>query len=857
MKKITLFLFLVSLSLMGFAKITPVTPSGSGTSGDPYLIGTSAEMVWFLDITGFNSYQKYYELSADIDLAPGVIGSDYTPRMATFYGTFDGKGYTISNYEIAYATATNQVGLIGNLAMGAFSNVVVKNAQVSSLGDFVGGIIGECGNGTTVNNLRIMNSTVSGDDYVGGISGRMRNTNLLESCFVYGCTVTATSTYAAGITPYAPSCHFKNIMGAYNTISAAGNYAGGLLGYIGSKIVTNGFNYGGSVSGGTHVGGVVAYGTGASVNLFSAQVSINAADQAEATANKRGSVVGTQNLNSSSYYVYDISNDQFDAIGSGPSSANPAEPASWAVSVYDLTHDGGGQNFDFGSGPITVSTRLFPLIPTFLYDAFSPSVDVQNYARLAVSPVILDASDTSYDNVTTDVILGGVNNSVFSGLTWTSSDPNILTINGQNGEVKSSGTVTLTASINGYSLAHTLTVNIPAAKWKVDIEENSLYNILTNYESVRSNDTIAVEVGAEVKAVLNLQTSDFNANLFDVIAVKKDVNGHDIFIPMTSGTNDTVIFTMPDTTVRITTLIDITSSDSIPHQLDYLELHNGASLVNTPSDGSITIDNHIMYKRSFSSSTWYSISFPFTVNRVTVLEAGVEYDILPCANSTDVNGNYYLKYIADGVAHADYASSWQFETTIQKNKAYIIAFPHSYYDGKEITFYGNAQTINDASNLFVISSDGASQSYDYHPNTSFNTQIIENPFLLNGEGTFFEKSSGNVVLNPLMCYVHSVEGGAQSSSGPNKISFNDLLNSRELPTVVDSSTEISTFDYSISGHVLTLSSAINQEVSVYTIKGQKVISLEMQEGILSEIKLVSGTYILHPQNNKSQIIIIQ
>lgn len=856
MKKITLFLYLATFSLISFAKIAPVTPSGSGTSGDPYQIGTSAEMVWFLDITGFNSYQKFYELTADIDLAPGVIGTDYTPRMLVFYGTFDGKGYTISNYEIEYVTVTDNVGLIGELGMGSIKNILLKNVIVSSSGDRIGALVGEARSGTTIDHISVINATVSGDDFVGGIIGKCWTTNQLEACFIYNSSVTATNTYAAGITPYSRSS-FLNIMGAFNSISAGGNYSGGLLGYISTgKTVTNGFNYGGSVTGGgEHVGGIIAYAPTVCINLLSVQVSINATDQAEATSQKRGSVVGTQNLNTSSYYTYETTNGQFHAIGSGPSSPNGDEPANWGRTMYELTMDGGSSNLDWGSGPIHTGDRIYPCIPAFAFDAFDPPTDVLNYARLAASPVIIDNEDSSYSSVTKDVILGG--SSTLFNVTWTSSDPSIITINGTAGEVKSSGNVVLTASIGSYSKTYSITVDLPAPKWKVDIEENSIYNIVTNHESVRGNDTISAEVGAEVKSVLNLQTSDFTANLFDVVAIKKDANGNDIFIPMTSGTNDTVIFTMPDTTVRITTLIDITSSDSIPHQLDYLELHDGASLVNTPSDGSITIDNHIMYKRSFSSSTWYSISFPFTVNRVTVLEGGVEYDLLPCANSTDVNGNYYLKYIADGVAHADYASSWQFETTIQKNKAYIIAFPHSYYDGKEITFYGNAQTINDASNLFVTSSDGASRSYDYHSNTSFNTHTVENPFFLNGEGTFFEKSSGSVVLNPLMCYVHSVEGVEQTVSEPDRISFNDLLNPIELPTIVDSSTEISNYDYSISDHILTLSSAINQEFSVYTIKGQKVISLQLQKGIISEIKLINGTYILHPQNNKSQIIIIK
>lgn len=856
MKKITLLLLLVSLSLMSFAKLSPVIPSGSGSATDPYLIGTSAEMVWFLSITGFDTYHRYYELTADIDLAPGIIGTDYTPMMTIFYGYLDGKGHTISNYEIKYTTFKAEVGLIARLGMGSITNLVVKNATVSSLGNYVGSVVGQAMNNVSMTNIYVINSAVSGGSYVGGVMGKSGLSNTLKNYFVYNSTISGTSDYVAGVVGYLSSS-LQNVMCAFSTVVGANNSVGGVAGRIDSgRILTNGFNYGGSVSGGgTFVGGVIASSFTPSLNLFSAQVSINATDQAEALLNSKGSLVGIQTLEPSSYYAYDTMDDQIEAIGKHEYAANGPEPTTWGRSTYDLTHDGGNTNLDFNNADIYQSDRLYPCIRSFTFDESNAPIDVLNYARLAASPVILTNGDHSYSAVTNNVILGG--SGTLFNVQWESSNPAILVVNGQVGEVKASGTVTLTASIGTYSKSYTLTLDVPLPKWKADIEENSLYAILTNFESVRSNDTIEVEVGSQVKAVLSLLTSHFDATLFDIVAIKKDIDGKDVFVPMTNGVNDTVIFTMPDTTVRITTLVNLTGSDSIPHQLDYLELHEGSSLINKPNDGAITIDNHIMYKRTFTSNTWHSISFPFTVNRVTVLEDGVEYDITPCASATDALGNYYLKYIANGVAHAEYASSWQFETTIQKNKPYIIAFPHTYYDGKEITFYGDAQTINDASNLFITSSDGASQIYDYYANTSFNTQIIQDPYLLNATGALFEKSAGSYVLNPFMSYVHSVLEAEQTASSPSKISFNDLLNPRTISTSENDVLNETNLSIEIQNHVLTLSSDINQQVDLYTIMGQKVISLQIQEDIFSEIRLLSGIYVIRSISNKPQIIVIK
>ncbi len=121
-------------------------------------------------------------LANDIDLA----GHEWTPigtavydidaddysEYHPFYGTFDGKDYTISNLKIE--GESDYLGLFGYIwGSATIKNVNLVESSITGLLG-IGGIAGwnEEGKGGSIENCHVDASvTISGDNYVGGIAG--------------------------------------------------------------------------------------------------------------------------------------------------------------------------------------------------------------------------------------------------------------------------------------------------------------------------------------------------------------------------------------------------------------------------------------------------------------------------------------------------------------------------------------------------------------------------------------------------------------------------------------------------------------------------------------------------------------
>ena len=102
---------------------------GSGTPEDPYQIATAQDLLELGDEP--NDYDKHFILTADIDLSEyafnqAVIAWDTEPNTEYFQGTefsgsFDGKGYAISNLRV---TGDACLGLFGKIeSQGEVSNL--------------------------------------------------------------------------------------------------------------------------------------------------------------------------------------------------------------------------------------------------------------------------------------------------------------------------------------------------------------------------------------------------------------------------------------------------------------------------------------------------------------------------------------------------------------------------------------------------------------------------------------------------------------------------------------------------------------------------------------------------------------
>ena len=177
-------------------KVTPTTPPSSppttvvaaATAADNYyqLVSTPTE---FQNIN--SDLTKNYMLANDIDFYDAVAGAKkaITPiggnSSSAFTGKFDGNFYKIKNFSVGGAGMVD-AALFGRTNAARIDNVGVTDAvvtgEVTGLQDrFAGGIVAHA-TGTTLNNVYVTNTKVTGEDgYHGGVVGYTKNTHIGSS----------------------------------------------------------------------------------------------------------------------------------------------------------------------------------------------------------------------------------------------------------------------------------------------------------------------------------------------------------------------------------------------------------------------------------------------------------------------------------------------------------------------------------------------------------------------------------------------------------------------------------------------------------------------------------------------------
>lgn len=170
-----------------------------------------------VDKGGINKDYRYV-LVDDVDLT----GTYWYPVKGNFGGTFDGNGYTIHGMDLSheYMSSTNNVGFFTSISSTAvIKNVTFNKANVYGT-HYVGVILGwegnESGNRATIDNCKVINSTVvcdtkNGDDgdKAGAICGYAVSIRI-TNCLVKDTTVKAYR-------------DFGGIIGCTNSVSYAAN----------------------------------------------------------------------------------------------------------------------------------------------------------------------------------------------------------------------------------------------------------------------------------------------------------------------------------------------------------------------------------------------------------------------------------------------------------------------------------------------------------------------------------------------------------------------------------------------------------------------------------------------------------
>ncbi len=208
-----------------------VTLTGSGSEDDPYLINSAED---FAAITWQNS-SGYFKLTDNITVTK--------PCDATFKGTFDGDGHTVT---LTLNVTSGNAGLFGETGGGAVIKNLTVDADVTSTAGSnyaaTAGLVGKVSGSTTVENCGVTGtasntSTSSSPVYVGGLIGYLTGnctvTNSYSQATVSN-TNSASSSSTGGFLGKTSNYYTLTVKNCYSSgdVTANKGYAGGFTGYV-------------------------------------------------------------------------------------------------------------------------------------------------------------------------------------------------------------------------------------------------------------------------------------------------------------------------------------------------------------------------------------------------------------------------------------------------------------------------------------------------------------------------------------------------------------------------------------------------------------------------------------------------
>lgn len=212
-----------------------VTLAGSGSEDDPYQIGSAKD---FAAITWQNS-SGYFKLTDNITVTK--------PCDATFKGTFDGDGHTVT---LQLDVTSGNAGLFAKTGSGAvIKNVIVDATVTSSVYSYtsqyygVAGLVGYVDGKTTIDHCGVT-GTVKGTStsssyaaYIGGLIGVISDKCEITNSYVSATVENANKnkdSYTGGFLGRTSGTYTLSVTDCYASgdVTAAGGRAGGFTGYV-------------------------------------------------------------------------------------------------------------------------------------------------------------------------------------------------------------------------------------------------------------------------------------------------------------------------------------------------------------------------------------------------------------------------------------------------------------------------------------------------------------------------------------------------------------------------------------------------------------------------------------------------
>jgi hypothetical protein len=155
-----------------------------GDSEDPFRIDSAEDLIFLSTISDEDNYNygAYFVQTANIDLGNcefkpiGYIYDEGEEEEVSFFGTYNGQGFTVSGLRITQppASTSKSIGLFGDVDEFDLSNLTVQGSislPASVRVRYVGGVIGEAGE-TNISNVKseVTIDSASGRA-IGGIAG--------------------------------------------------------------------------------------------------------------------------------------------------------------------------------------------------------------------------------------------------------------------------------------------------------------------------------------------------------------------------------------------------------------------------------------------------------------------------------------------------------------------------------------------------------------------------------------------------------------------------------------------------------------------------------------------------------------
>ena len=416
-----------------------------------YYICSPTELAWVAQQTNNSTLlDKVICLMNNIDLG----GQTWTPIGTSshpFRRTFNGHGKNIYNLY-CNNTGDDNIGLFGYAEDAQIVFTQVRNVNVEGKTN-VGGLIGYSKN----TRLHCCNITgqIHGKNNVGGLIGTLDNTNYLKPN--YGCYASA--------------------------IIVADENAGGLFGIVHgnstySCFIKNSFSTG-IVRSQNISGGLIG-----TINISNSENTIDIADcysNATVIGLKSGGLIGCRSLSGNNYFGELIIRDSYvsgsvkNGLGFIGTDGNAmGSIATCSNCFFDSQSTGCSDNGIMGISPKTTNEMTTDigfgmtsanwvynsgLYPQLSMGEFPPGWydGLPEMAQLSISPVFLQNNENS------SAVHSNFQVSTANGVTWSSSNPDAIAINGSYASVNPTinETVTLTATLNGISKQINITVADP------------------------------------------------------------------------------------------------------------------------------------------------------------------------------------------------------------------------------------------------------------------------------------------------------------------------------------------------------------------------------------------------------------